>query len=390
MLIESLGEFEGFGKVKVYRTIRVLEIDGFGAEPRHGVFELGREGLEEVAPRTWIVVPVKNEPLIKLKGVLAGIPHASPVLIVSASDRKPVDIYKNEVELAKIHHKKTGHKMVLLHQHDPVWRDVLSSTPLSSMLDSSEYVVRKGKGEGMLLAFLYAFSKGADYVGFIDSDNYSPGAVHEYIWSYYAAFLLSKEPYTLVRLKWPYKGKLAGGELPYLRLRGRVSTTTNDILNYTVSLWRKIETDIIATANSGEHALSSKLGINMSWGARYSVEPYQLVYLLERCWIGIEEGLCPIKDGNVNVIQVETRSPHIHAERGLKHIVSMLKESLSTIYHSSLANDSVREMIKTMIGEYTEETDIPRLKSYTPPSPHETTKIIEKFEANSKDLIVLE
>jgi mannosyl-3-phosphoglycerate synthase len=390
MLIETLHEFEGFGKVKFYKTIRVLEIDGLGSKPKEGVFAPDVESLTQIGRKTWIVIPVKNEPLIKLRGVLAGIPHSSPVIIISASDRKPVDIYKNEVELAKIHYKSTGHKIVVMHQHDPAWREGLYGTPLQKMLENGNGVVRKGKGEGMLLAFLYATANKAEYVGLIDSDNYSPGAVHEYVWSYYAGFLLSKSPYTLIRLKWPYKEKLAGGELPYLRLRGRVSTATNDMLNYTVSLWRKIETDIIATANSGEHAVSVPLGMKMGWGSRYTVEPYQLVYLLEKCWIGLGDQQCPIEDDSVNIVQIETRSPHIHAERGLRHIVSMMKESLSTIYYSTLANDHIREMIKNLLSEYTEETDVPEMEAYPPPEKGDVYSIINKYADASEELYIFE
>ncbi len=153
---------------------------------------------------------------------------------------------------------------------------------MEPLLDE-EGLVRKGKGEGMVLGVIAAAALGLDYMGFVDSDNYVPGAVHEYALAYYTAFTLaSSGSHVMVRIKWPFKAKLETREI-YLRKRGRVSQHTNTILNYALSLNKKIETEIVHTANSGEHAMDIKTALSMERAGGFAVESYKLVFLFEKC-----------------------------------------------------------------------------------------------------------
>ncbi len=383
MLLEHPTHFEEYGNLRVYRTCRVLEIDGFRIEEEDSHPSI--KDFAEIAKKTVIVVPVKNEPLFKLVGVIAGIPHTSTVIVVSASDRGSVDKYRSERDALRNFHRETGRKIVLIHQQDPAWKEALDETPLSGLVDKEAGTVRKGKGEGMLLGLLLSASLGAEYVGFIDSDNYSPGSVHEYVWAYYSGFLHATSKYCMIRLKWPYKGKLERSELPYLRKRGRVSSVTNDMLNYAISIRKHVETDIISTANSGEHALSIPLGLSIAWAGGFAVEPYQLVYLLEKCWIESSWS-----NGLVEILQIETRSPHIHAERGGSHISDMMRESLSTIYFSKLANDDVKGMIKETLKMYTGEPTLKKPIIYPPPGTQWFSRIVKAFESRSNDYYIFE
>jgi len=388
MLLEYPQRFETYGAVRIHELIRVIELDSLGYRGHRGVYSVSYDVIEEYGSQTSIVVPVKDEDFLTLEGVIAAIPHVSRVIIVSASSRKPVDRYAYEVDLARSIHSATRREIVIVHQHDPAWGDALAGTPLEEMIDPDTGTVRKGKGEGMLLGVLIAAALGSRYVGFIDSDNYVPGSAHEYAWIYYAGFSLSQSPYAMVRIKWPFKGKLAAGDV-YLRRRGRVSMITNSILNYALTLHRRVETDIIQTANSGEHALTLDLALRMKWASGFAVEPYQLISLLEDCYLGLEEGSCQTLPEGAMIYQVEARNPHIHAERGDEHIARMIAASLGTIYHSRLATDKVRERIMRVLRDYGWESEPPRPRVYDPRGV-EPGRVFATLTAASNDVHIFE
>ena len=387
MLLEKASRFELYGAVRLFELVRVVELDGIGASgDGFHVFPPGME--EEMAPQQAIVVPVKDDELLSLEGVISGVPHAMPVIVVSASQRSPVDRFRHERELARMIHERTGRSIMVIHQRDPAWGEVLRGTPLEKLLDE-EGLVRYGKGEGMLLGFMAAVWLGARYVGFIDSDNYVPGSVHEYAMAYLAGFSLASSDRAMVRIKWPYKGKMPGiaGDV-YLRRRGRVSMYTNRVINLALSVVRGVETDVVQTANSGEHALTVELGLRMRWAGGFAVEPYQLVSLLEDCWLHMSPS-CPSGRSGVDILQVETRNPHLHAERGDEHLVSMLATSLGTVYHSGLASPRVIEEILHLLKEQGYQSEPPAPRAYPPPLEAEPQKLVEDFIQASREALIL-
>ncbi len=386
MLIEYPHRFERYGAITIHDIVKVLELDSSNYRGFRGIYPVSYDTLEDYAARTAMIVPVKNEDLLTFEGVLRAIPHGSLVIVVSASQRKPVDIYNHEVELVRVIHESTRKGILIVHQHDPTWADVLGDTQLSDMLGKNG-TVRRGKGEGMLLGALIAAGLGYNYIGFIDSDNYVPGSVHEYSWIYYAGFSMSRNPYTMVRIKWSFKGKLASSSM-YLRRRGRVSMVTNSVLNYALSVIRRVETDIINTANSGEHALSTELALRLKWAGGFAVEPFQLVYMLENCYLSLEES-CDLLPHGVNIYQIEARNPHIHAERGDEHIVDMIAKSLGTIYYSKLNNDKVKERIHKVLKEYGWTKPLPKIRVYDPRGVN-AEKITTRLLAESRDVYFFE
>ncbi|WP_410965849.1 mannosyl-3-phosphoglycerate synthase, partial [Salmonella sp. SAL4438] len=86
-------------------------------------------------------------------------------------------------------------------------------------------IVRNGKAEGMITGMLLAKMAGKDYVGFIDADNYVPGAVNEYVKIFASGLAMSNSPYTMVRISWIYKPKVSESGL-YFSKWGRVSEIT--------------------------------------------------------------------------------------------------------------------------------------------------------------------
>ena len=386
MMLELPQRLENYGAVSIYELVRVLELDSSGHTRIKGAISINNDILEEYSANTAIVVPVKDEDLLTLEGVIAAIPHSSLVIIVSASSRRPVDRYLHELDLARTIHYTTYRGIVVVHQNDPVWRDALSNTPLEMMLEGTS--VRKGKGEGMLLGVLIAAALGYKYVGFIDSDNYVPGAVLEYSKIYSAGFYMAESKYSMVRIKWPFKGKLASSDM-YLRRRGRVSVITNSILNQALSRLRKVETDIIRTANSGEHALTIDLALNMKWAGGFAVEPYQFVTLLESCYIGLDENNCPITPDRIKIYQIESRNPHIHAERGDEHIADMIHRSLGVIYHSKLYSEDIGRDIDKIMSEYNLTSKPPAPRVYDPRGV-DPSKVFTTLISNSRDAMYFE
>lgn len=365
VLLRPPSKFEVFGSVRFYDVCEVVSLSSMGVRGSSGVFGLDRDSLVDMASKTAIVVPVKNEDLWVFEGVVRAVPLASPLIVVSASSREPVDVYSHEVEVVKLISRLSGRRAIIVHQRDKAWVDVLAKAGLGDLLDGGN--VRYGKGEGMILGVLIASWLGARYVGFIDSDNYVPGAVVEYAMAYYTGLAMLNSRYSMVRISWPYKGKLPTDDMIFRR-KGRVSIHTNSILNAALSSIRRVETDIVKTANSGEHAMSLDLALKIPWAGGFAVETEELVAVLEQCYVDVEfKGEpCPMAPEGVRILQVETRNPHIHAEKGSEHLARMAAESLGVIYHSSLASNDLKVRIRaTLIENYHYEEEPPQPRIYT-------------------------
>ncbi|MCE4614720.1 MAG: mannosyl-3-phosphoglycerate synthase [Desulfurococcales archaeon] len=384
MLIEAPERFEQYGSVRIYDVSKVLELDSLASHNPSGTYKLDYNELEDIGSRTAIVVPVKDEELFTLEGVLAGIPHLSPIILISASSRLPIDRYRHELALSKNFYYRTSRPIIVIHQRDPVWSEFLAGTPLEELLDENG-IVRKGKGEGMILGVMVAKYLGYEYVGFIDSDNYVPGSVHEYAWTYYAGFAIAESKGSMIRIQWPYKAKLQESEV-YLRRRGRVSRVTNTVINHVLTMIRRIETDVIKTANSGEHALSMDLAVDLRWAGGFAVEPFEYVYLLEKCWIEKDENECPMIKEGVKIIQLESRNPHIHASRDDGHLIEMLALSLGTIYHSKLVNGGLKEYVINTLRNYGYTgKEPPKPRVYPPIKSVDIDKIVSHVLSESID-----
>jgi mannosyl-3-phosphoglycerate synthase len=232
----------------------------------------------------------------------------------------------------------------MIHQKDIGLAKAFKEVGYTDILDSSGNI-RSGKGEGMLIGILLAKAIGAKYVGFVDADNYIPGAVNEYVKDYAAGFLMSESDYAMVRLSWRHKPKVGKRGL-YFRKWGRVSEITNRYMNMLLGEGTNFETNIIVTGNAGEHAMTTKLAEILPFSTGYSIEPFELVYLFERFgrWENVEE-YQDIYDQGIEVFQIETLNPHLHEEKGQEHVKDMILMSLATIYHSKLASERLRQRI---------------------------------------------
>jgi mannosyl-3-phosphoglycerate synthase len=365
---------ERFGATSLHGVQRVYELDsGFddGRPVSESIVNIGNNQIVDVERRMAIVIPTKGERLRLLEGVLSGIPHDCLTIIVSNSPRQPVDRYKLEKESLQQFNRFVGRNAFIVHQRDPVISEVLRDVGYNSIL-APDGTVRSGKAEGMVIGMLLAKMAGKEYVGFIDADNYVPGAVNEYAKIFASGIAMSQTPYTMVRISWIYKPKISETGL-YFSKWGRVSEITNQHLNTLVSYYTGFETEVVRTGNSGEHCMSLKLAELLTYSSGYAIESYEIVNILEEFGGIIPTVNQDAMDKGVEIMQVETRNPHFHEDKGDDHLKEMVVGSLGSIYHSKICPPKVREKIlealrsKNMLEENQQQE---------PPVPHK----IEPFK----------
>jgi mannosyl-3-phosphoglycerate synthase len=385
MRIESIGLAEHLGSVKIYGVRRVLELDS-GAKPLMDeipeVRKIAKEAIEDIERRMAIVLPVKNEDLTVFEGVLSGVPHDCLMIVISNSQRGGVDTFGSERDILDRFCHATKRQALIVHQKDPVLAEALKQADYGELL-GEDGLVRSGKSEGMMLGILLTMLHGKDYVGFIDTDNYIPGAVWEYVKHYAIGFSLTKSPYAMTRILWRYKPKMTGEF--FFKKWGRVSEISNKYLNHLLSTKKRFETEIIKTANSGEHAMSIELAKMLTYGSGYAIEVQELLSILEQFG-----GILPITDKTavekgVEIIQTETINPHLHEERGGEHLLQdMLLPSLSVIYHSPLCELSTKHLIFNQLleQECLKSTDeVPKMRLLPPPQKADMQKFAQAIEA---------
>ena len=395
MRIEMPKYMERVGGLRIFGVQKVLELTGGKSEGPNiglpGIVNVSRGDLEDLESRMTIVVPVKNENPKVLEGVLSGIPHESFVIIVSNSTRNIIDHYRVEMDTVFHYYRLTRRPFVMVHQRDPVLSDALPEAGYPYLI-GNDGLVRNGKGEGMVLGLLLAKAIGREYVGFIDSDNYIPGAVNEYVDIYAAAFSMANSPYVMVRICWPYKTKFVGKRF-YFRRRGRVSEITNKYMNLLLARVTRFESGVIKTSNAGEHAMTLKLAERIGYAGGFSIEPYELVYMLEE-YSGVKKPrFMDVVKKTIEIYQVEPRNPHIHEERSDEHIPNMLKSSLSTIYHSMLADDELRKRIENELiirGALKPGESIPEPRRLPIMKNVDAVKILKLLESSSESFIYAE
>ncbi|MHA1239050.1 MAG: mannosyl-3-phosphoglycerate synthase [Candidatus Odinarchaeia archaeon] len=349
MLIEIPHYTERFGSVRIHDVQRVLELDS-GREKKSKqdkipatIYKAERDKIESIQEKLAIVIPVKKERLKLLEGVLTGIPHDCLVIVVSNSPREPADRFMMEKDALIQFNIFTQRPIFLIHQKDPGLALAFRESGYTEILDKQE-LVRDGKAEAMVTGLMLAKSAGKEYVGFIDADNYVPGAVNEYVKNYAVGFCMANSPYVMVRNSWKFKPKISERGL-FFRKRGRISEFTNKYLNMLLSVHTGFETDVIKTGNAGEHAMSMKLAEILEYSSGFSIETYEIVYILEEFSGARASAYRDAMEKGVEIFQIETRNPHFHEEKGDEHLQNMLLASLSVIYYSFLAEDTVKSAI---------------------------------------------
>lgn len=369
MRIEKQRYTERFGSLKINDVQKVLELDSgrradLPLKEAIAVDKIEEDVIKDFEEKMAIVIPIKDEKLKLFEGVISGVPHECLIIVISNSGQEPVDRFGMERDTLEQFCHFTQSQALIIHQKDPVLAQALAQAGYTDLLDEDGKAVRDGKSEGMVIGLLVAMLAQKEYVGFVDADNYFPGAVWEYVKCYAAGFSISQSPYAMVRILWRYKPKISG-EI-YFRKWGRVSETTNKCLNSLISAKTGFETDIIKTANAGEHAMSINLAKILPFASGYAVEPQEIVSLCEDYGGVLPTANKKIAKDGIEIFQIESRNPHFHEEKGIVHLREMLLQGLSTVYHSSLCDEEtkrmvIRELVAQRAAKRGEEPAKPRI-----------------------------
>jgi mannosyl-3-phosphoglycerate synthase len=372
-----------FGQLQVAGEVSILELDahahpglqkgsnGTQGNAEGGNFCVSSSSLDEILSEMVIVVPCKDEDLDVIRGVIAAIPHACLVILVSNCKRAEDDAYEQQVKMVHTF-AGYGRQILVIHQKDSVAAAALQASRMSELLDPADGRIRNGKGEGMLLAIAIAeaFCPEKRYVGFVDADNFIPATVSEYCTAFAAGFAMSRSPEqedTLVRLRWNSKPKIRNGKVEKVE-QGRCSRIVNNWLNRLFASEAPGETlnPLITTANAGEHAMTMALAKKLRMAAGYAIEPFHFVDLLVRGRLEgntsssardvegsnrTETSTKPL-DKPVTVRQIRTCSPHWHRESDDEHIRHMWAAGLGSIYHGlapyRAKNGAIKQLCKDM------------------------------------------
>jgi mannosyl-3-phosphoglycerate synthase len=348
MRIERPREAQRFGANLIYGVQKVYELDSGPLsehlyEPFFVIRQVPYEALHDIEKQMAIIVPIKGERLRLIEGVIYGIPHACMTIIVSNSPREPVDRFNMEKNAIENFNSFSKKNVLVVHQKDPLVAKAFANAGYTEILDQRDSVA-DGKAEGMIIGLMLARLAGKKYVGFIDADNYFPGAVFEYVRVYATGFALSQSDYAMVRNLWHSKPKIVDSNLYFARY-GRTSIVTNEYLNRLVSYHTGFETEVIKTGNAGEHALSMDLALLLDYASGYAIEPYHYIDLIEKFGGLIESPFPEVMRQGVEIYQIESRNPHLHASKGDTHIQDMISASLRAIYHSSSCPDALKQEI---------------------------------------------
>jgi mannosyl-3-phosphoglycerate synthase len=372
MRIERPKEIERFGAIRFGDLQKIFELDsgmGNGSSPAvsPAMMQVGNKTLAEIERDMTVVVPVRSERLKLVEGVLCGIPHPCHIVIVSNSPRRPVDRFTMEQDALQEFCMFTGKRATIVHQKDPALADAFARTGYTSLL-TPRGQIRDGKAEGMLVGTMLARLAGKKYIGFVDADNYFPGAVEEYVRIYASIFAMSDSPYTMARVAWHSKPKIVESKL-FFRKWGRTSARTNGVLNRLLACYTGFETEIIKTGNAGEHAMTMDLAMCLSYSSGYSIEPYHFVNLLERFGGILETSIPDVMRHKIEVYQVESRNPHLHEVGDESHIDDMHYKAMQVVYHSPVCPPNLRkELHESMVASgYLAPNGKPAKPRYFPP-----------------------
>jgi len=245
MRIESPRYTECLGSVRINHVQQVLELDSgrvkeLPVKENIAVQKIEEEVIKDFEERMAIVIPTKDEKLKLFEGVISGIPHECLIIVISNSQRKRVDRFRVEKDALKQFCHFTHRDALIIHQRDPLIARALAEAGYTDILGEDE-LIKDGKAEGMIVAMLVAMAAKKDFVGFIDADNYFPGAVWEYARCYASGFSMAKSPYSMVRVLWRYKPKITAGM--FFNRWGRVSEITNRCMNSLISNKTGFETE---------------------------------------------------------------------------------------------------------------------------------------------------
>jgi mannosyl-3-phosphoglycerate synthase len=342
---------ERLGAVLIHSVQNVIELDaGISRGPmtpdQSLLQRIPNEVIYEYQQKMAIIIPMRSERIRLVEGVLSGIPNHCLTIIVSNSPRKPVDRFAIERDAFDRFSRFVNKRVIIVHQKDPLFAEAFQEAGYAHLIDEKTGLIKDGKAEGMVLGTILARLSGSQYLGFIDADNYFPGAVLEYIREYAAGFALSHSPNAMVRIFWHSKPKVVDASLFFARW-GRTSRRTNGYLNSLIAEYTGFETDIIQTGNAGEHAITMSLAMLLGFSTGYSIEPFHFMDMFEKFGgLGSTPIATQVLEAPAEIYQIESRNPHLHdAAKGDEHIGAMTFAAMQAVYDSPICPTSLKKKI---------------------------------------------
>jgi len=101
----------------------------------------------------------------------------------------------------------------------------------------------------------------------------------------------------------------------------------------------------------------------------FAVEPFEYLDLFEQFGGVLDSPHPEVLARSVPVVQIETRNPHFHENKGEDHVQGMRTQALNVLYHSPVAPASLREAIRDFMvteGALAPEEEPPRERIYPP------------------------
>ena len=113
---------ERLGAVSIHAVQRIYELDSGKSKgfltSHQTIKKFDYDEISNILHDLAIVIPIKNEKLKLLEGVLSGIPNECLVIIVSNSSRAPVDRFAMEAEAIRQLGRFMDKRVIMLHQQD--------------------------------------------------------------------------------------------------------------------------------------------------------------------------------------------------------------------------------------------------------------------------------
>ncbi len=351
MRLEFPKTTERIGSVSIHEIQKIYELDSQQLQSQNigrTIKSFGNTEISRILDQFAIIISIKNENLNILEGVLSGIPNECLVIIVSNSQRSPVDRYAMELDMLKQYSRYVKDKKIItMHQKDPELANMFRKIGYTSILENDRRI-RDSKAAGMVIGMIFAKIYKKQYVGFIEGDNYVPGAVNEYIKIFAAGFGMSSTPYCNVRISWSFKPKIMDNTLIFEKY-DQILENTNKHLNSLISGITEFETDIIKTGNAGEQALSMALAENLHYASGRSIETHELVDIFEKFSDPISSKITKIGNEGVEIFQIETRNPHFHENKHPEQLIKITEESLLSIYSSKICPQLLLKKIENSL-----------------------------------------
>jgi mannosyl-3-phosphoglycerate synthase len=139
VFIESPRYTERFGSIRLNQVQKVVALDsGLKSElPPHGVMgviKMDEETIKHFEDRMAVIIPVKDEKLKLIEGVVSGMLHDCLVIVVSNSQREKVDRFRMGGDALSQLCRFTFRQALFVHQKDAAISEAMEGAGYDDLL----------------------------------------------------------------------------------------------------------------------------------------------------------------------------------------------------------------------------------------------------------------